>query len=103
MPQSRDDPALRSPRPVESTAVLVDRIRHGDEAALERLFERYLPLLQRWAHGRLPARARGTADTDDLVQVTLMRALKRIEVFEVRREGAFLAYLRSILLNAVRE
>jgi RNA polymerase sigma-70 factor (ECF subfamily) len=43
------------------------------------------------------------ADTDDLVQVTLVRALNRVEAFEARREGAFIAYLRQILLNAVRE
>jgi RNA polymerase sigma-70 factor (ECF subfamily) len=42
-------------------------------------------------------------DTDDLVQVSLLRALEHVEGFEVRREGAFLAYLRRILLNAVRD
>jgi RNA polymerase sigma-70 factor (ECF subfamily) len=88
---------------VESTAVLFDRIRQGDEAARRRLFERFLPILQRWAHGRLPANARGLADTDDLVQITLIRALNRLTEFEPRREGAFLSYLRQILLNSVRE
>jgi len=60
-------------------------------------------MLQAWAHGRLPARARELSDTDDLVQVSLLRALDHIEGFEPRREGAFLAYLRTILLNLVRE
>jgi RNA polymerase sigma-70 factor (ECF subfamily) len=32
-----------------------------------------------------------------------VRALNRIEAFEPRREGAFLAYIRTILLNVVRE
>jgi RNA polymerase sigma-70 factor (ECF subfamily) len=78
-------------------------MRGGDEAARQRLFERFLPILRRWAHGRIPARARGMADTDDIVQVTLIRALNRLDAFEPRREGAFLAYLRHILLNSVRE
>jgi RNA polymerase sigma-70 factor (ECF subfamily) len=39
----------------------------------------------------------------DLVQITLLRALNRLERFEHRGEGAFLAYLRQILLNVVRE
>ena len=43
------------------------------------------------------------ADTDDLVQVSLMRALDHLEDFEPRHEGAFLAYLRRIVLNAVRD
>ena len=86
-----------------STAVLFDRIRAGDEAAREALFRRFHPILSRWAHGRLPLHARGMAETGDLVQVTLLRALNRLEAFEPRREGAFLAYLRHILMNTVRE
>jgi RNA polymerase sigma-70 factor, ECF subfamily len=41
-------------------------------------------------------------DTDDVVQVTLLRGLERAGRFEPRREGAFLAYLRTILLNEIR-
>jgi RNA polymerase sigma-70 factor (ECF subfamily) len=63
---------------------------------------RYLTLLKRWAHGRVPPRARHLADTDDLVQTTLIRALGAVQHFEPRREGAFLAYLRKILLNQLR-
>jgi RNA polymerase sigma-70 factor (ECF subfamily) len=92
----------RTTSEVETTADLLARVRAGDGAARERLVARYLPLLRRWAHGRLPPSARGLADTDDLVQVTLLRALDRVGEFEPRREGAFLSYLRSILLNAVR-
>ena len=50
----------------------------------------------------MPAKARGFADTDDLVQITLLRVLKQLERFEPRHEGAFLAYLRRILINAMR-
>jgi RNA polymerase sigma factor (sigma-70 family) len=86
-----------------STVALLQRYRTGDDAARDLLLARYLPMLRRWAHGRLPLFARGLADTDDLVQVTLLRALKHMGSFEPRREGAFLAYLRRILLNAIRE
>lgn len=87
----------------EATAVLLDRARRGDAEARERLLARFLPLLRRWAHGRLPAPARGAVDTDDLVQVTLMKALGHLDRFEPEREGAFLAYLRRILLNQLRD
>jgi RNA polymerase sigma-70 factor (ECF subfamily) len=43
------------------------------------------------------------AETDDLVQVALLRALRRIGAFDPRSEGAFLAYLRQIVLNLIRE
>lgn len=36
------------------------------------------------------------------MQVALTRALDRIDHFEHRREGAFLAYLRTILMNQLR-
>lgn len=88
---------------LESTALLLSKVRDGDLTARDRLLGRYLPLLRRFAHGRLPAPARGLVDTDDLVQVTLVRALSHLTEFEPRREGAFLAYLRRILLNALRD
>lgn len=88
---------------LEATSELLELIRGGDAAARERLVRRVLPLLRRWAHGRLPAGARDLAETDDLVQIALVRALDHVERFEARREGAFLAYLRQILLNLVRD
>jgi RNA polymerase sigma-70 factor (ECF subfamily) len=87
---------------LDSTVALIDRIKAGDGAAREQLVARYLPLLQRWAHGRLPAHARGLLETGDLVQVTLIRALGQLDGFESRREGAFLAYLRTALMNLLR-
>jgi len=83
--------------------MLLQSVRDGDAAARERLAARYLPMLRRWARGRLPQGAREMLDTDDLVQITLLRALEKVEEFEPRREGAFLAYLRRIVLNSVRD
>jgi RNA polymerase sigma-70 factor (ECF subfamily) len=91
-----DDP------PLDSTVALLGRIKSGDATAREQLIARYLPLLQRWAHGRLPPHARGMLETGDLVQVTLLRSLDRLDQFEARREGAFLAYLRTALMNVLR-
>lgn len=88
---------------LDETRLLLDRARNGDEQALERLFERYLPRLQRWARGRLPSWARDLADTHDLVQDTLLRTFKKIDGFEYRGEGALQAYLRQALMNRVRE
>lgn len=86
----------------ESTATLLSRVRDGDLQARERLCAEYLPILMRWAHGRLPAAARDLNETADLVQVTLVRTLACLDRFESRHEGAFLAYLRTVLLNVLR-
>jgi RNA polymerase sigma factor (sigma-70 family) len=86
----------------ESTFHLIERARAGDQQALERLFARHVKPLQRWARGRLPKWARDLADTDDLVQDTLVQTFKRIEHFEPRRVGALQAYLRQAVLNRIR-
>jgi len=86
----------------ERTEQLLRRIRDGETEAKQSLYARCLPLLQRWAHARLPRNARDIADTDDLVQVTLLRALNHLHEFEDSGSGSFLAYLRQILLNEVR-
>lgn len=87
----------------ETTATLLSLLRSGDDSARERLIARYLPMLRRWAHGRLPAYARDLNDTHDLVQITLMSALKHLDEFQSQHEGALLAYLRTALVNAIRQ
>jgi RNA polymerase sigma-70 factor (ECF subfamily) len=93
----------RDAQALESTRTLLLRVQGGDAAARDELFVRFIPGLRRWAHGRLPASRRDLSETDDLVQNTLLRALGRIDEFDPRRPGAFLAYLHTILLNSIRE
>ena len=83
----------------ETSLRLLEMAKAGDRHALNELLERYLPRLRRWASGRVPAAARGMIDTDDVVQDTVMRSLHRIDVFEIRGEGALQAYLRQAVRN----
>lgn len=85
------------------TAKLIRRARDGHPSALSRLAARYLEPLRRFAHGRLPAKARGTLDTDDLVQVSMVRGLAKVDALEDVKEGQFFAYLRMILINQIRD
>lgn len=82
---------------------LLVRARSGDANALNDLCARYLPRMQKWAHGRLPAWARGALDTHDLVQDALSQVIQRLESFEPRHDGAFQAFLRTALLNRIRD
>lgn len=88
---------------VTSSFDLVLRANTGDRPALDALLARYLPRLQRWAHGRLPPAARGALQTQDLVQDTLMKVIERLPSFNPRHEGAFQGYVRTALLNRVRD
>jgi len=87
----------------ESTIELVVRAQGGDRGAVEALLQRCLPSLKRWAHGRLPAIARGSLDTEDLVQESAMHVLRRLDVFEPRHVGAMQAYLRQSVINRIRD
>jgi RNA polymerase sigma factor (sigma-70 family) len=87
----------------ETTVELINRVKAGDDEARERLVARCLPPLRRWARGRLPSYARDMLDTEDLVQESVIAALRRLEGFEARREGALQAYLRQALANRIKD
>lgn len=97
------DPGAAPHPALDSTVELLNRAREGDGSALEALFARCLPPLRRWARGRLPTAARGALDTQDLVQDTVLNALRRLDRFEARHEGALQAYLRQAVMNRIRD
>src|SRR5437868_2100845 len=101
-PASSYDGRLMDSR-LDTTFDLVARVKAGDDQALDLLFARHLPALRRWASGRLPKWSRDLMDTDDLVQETVFRAVKRIDRFEARHEGALQAYLRQAIVNRIRD
>ena len=96
-------PSPDPPSAAEATYDLVQRVRAGDAGAADILFGRYETRLRRWAHGRLPAQARGAHDTQDLVQETLVRVFNRLPKFEPRHAGAFRDYVWTTMWNAVRD
>jgi RNA polymerase sigma-70 factor, ECF subfamily len=101
--QSAGDGRRLPPLEPEATLDLLERVRHGDDEALEALFIRCLPSLRRWARGRLPLSARGMHDTVDLVQDTLLAALRQLKSFDARHQGALQAYLRQAIMNRIRD
>ncbi|HKE84197.1 MAG TPA: sigma-70 family RNA polymerase sigma factor [Vicinamibacterales bacterium] len=103
-----DDGSLGSssaepPLDPETTIELLQLAKAGDGEALERLLERCLPPLQRWAHGRLPPNSRGMLETADIVQDAVMSAMRHLGTFEPRHQGALQAYLRRAVLNRIRD
>jgi RNA polymerase sigma-70 factor (ECF subfamily) len=86
-----------------ASLVLLERVRSGDRVALNQLLQRYLPRLSRWASGRLPPWARDLSDTDDLVQDTLIRTVRQLDLFQPRRDGALQAHLRGAVMDRIRD
>lgn len=91
------------PLPAEATVELLNKAKHGDQEALNRLLARCIPALRRWARGRMPPSARGMLDTNDFVQDAMMNAMRRLDAFEARHQGALQAYLRTAVLNGIRD
>jgi len=88
---------------LETSVELLRRAREGEDLALDRLLERYLPPFRAWASRRFPRWARDGLDTDDLVQDTLLQTIQHVRDFEPRHDGALLAYLRQALRNRIRD
>src|SRR5262245_25266735 len=99
-PEQPERPILLSDQP---TMELIVRAKTGDGDAIEALLQRCLPALKRWVHGRLPPAARGTLETDDIVQSVIMQWLRRLPHFEPTQVGATMAYLRRSALNRIRD
>src|SRR5262245_47702852 len=95
-----------SPGPVSSLgsiSILVQLTRAGDVDAREQLARRCVEALRGFAHSRIPRAVRGRLDSDDLVQNAVMRAFERLDSFRRSGHGSFLANLRTIVLNQVRD
>lgn len=104
-PTGATEPSASQPPPAAESLpsmVLLARVQKGEAAALDELIRRYWPRLERWACGRLPPGARDLYDTGDLVQETMLAALRRLEDFVPEHDGALLAYLRTAVLNRIR-
>ena len=102
-PDADDAPLRDALLSDEPTIELVIKARDGDRQAVEALLQRCLPDLRRWAHGRLPPAARGSLDTADLVQETVLHVLRRLDTFQPRHVGAMQAYLRQSVINRIRD
>jgi RNA polymerase sigma factor (sigma-70 family) len=94
---------VSSPTRLRSTIELVARSKAGDAQAWDDLCLHTLQVLSRFAAGRLPGMARGMVETQDVVQEAAMRGLRRLDRFEFRHDGAFRAYLRTVLMNVIRD
>lgn len=81
----------------QDLAQLLARARAGDEEARATLFERYGPRVADIVHVRMRAFLRGHAQSGDLVQMTLLEALRRLDSFELRGRTSFVRWLARLV------
>ena len=87
----------------DDEASLCRRLAAGDERAFDALFERYAPMLRRFAAERLPARMRRRVSAQDVLQEAHLVAHERRGDFEDRGENSFRNWLLRIVELKVRE
>jgi len=88
---------------VMNTEQLVLGAQGGDDQAVQSLFIRYYPRVERIVRARLGARLRARVDVEDVLQETFLQAVLRLSDFEMRSESAFLDWLATIGLNRIRK
>ncbi len=84
-----------------SEEALVREAVAGNEEALSTLLLRHAAMVR--AGLKISARWRSVLDAEDVMQVTLLEAFLRIRAFEPSGPGAFLAWLRRIADNNLRD
>jgi RNA polymerase sigma-70 factor (ECF subfamily) len=99
----QQSPVANDETEFDSTLDVLERARQGDGSAARVLIERTVGSLRRWARGRLPYYARAGANTEDVVQDAVLRALARVEHFEHRSVDGMQKYLRESVRNRIRD
>jgi RNA polymerase sigma factor (sigma-70 family) len=87
----------------DSTVDILDRAKQGNWTAVQALVARVTPSVRRWARGRVPRHVRHHANTEDVVQDAVLNLLKGIKRVRYRSVGELQAYLRTSVVNRIRD
>jgi RNA polymerase sigma-70 factor, ECF subfamily len=91
--------ALAMPADSLGTEDLLDRAGRADASALGRLLERHRTRLRRLVAARLDRRLTARVDPSDVVQETLVDAVRRLPEYLRERPVPYLAWLRRLALQ----
>jgi RNA polymerase sigma-70 factor (ECF subfamily) len=89
--------------PFTKTLELVRKAQGGDEAALNRLFDRYYERVRRAVRARIGARLRRQLESGDILQQTFTKAFEKFADFEMRDEGSLVHWLSMIADRQIRD
>ena len=96
-------PSNASLSPTQLSDSVLNRALEGSTGAMSLLLRLHMPRLHRWAHGRLPPWLRRVVDTGDLVQNAVLDTMRRLPMFRPQSNTALAVYLRSAVLNQIRD
>jgi RNA polymerase sigma-70 factor (ECF subfamily) len=85
------------------TDELISQAIAGDRVATEKLFLRHYGDIRSHILCQIPGDIGGPINADDIVQRTFAKAYRSIRKFETRSNDSFLAWLRTIASNQLRD
>jgi RNA polymerase sigma-70 factor, ECF subfamily len=88
---------------VDEESDLVNRVIHGDERALARLFDLQRPRLRRIVNFRLDRRIYGRVDADDVLQEAYLNAAQRMKSLLRDHPPTIFIWLRQIVNHALAD
>ncbi|MFO7903089.1 MAG: RNA polymerase sigma factor [Planctomycetota bacterium] len=88
---------------MESEPDLIREAIAGDRAALARILLAHYDELHRHIELRISRELQGVLRADDVLQQTFVKAAQGISAFQIRHEGAFRGWLKTIADNLVRD
>ena len=83
----------------QKTRELVTLAKDGDKSALNRLYTVYAERVRWMVRFRMGTELRSKLESMDLVQETLIHALKRLDDFTYKDEGDFVRWISKIAEN----
>jgi RNA polymerase sigma-70 factor, ECF subfamily len=94
---------MTKPFDLTLTLDLLRRAQGGEQAALQRLLERYYERVRRIVRLRLGRALRSRLDSGDILQDTFLAAVRTFARFEVRDEASFINWLSVLAENQIRD
>jgi RNA polymerase sigma-70 factor (subfamily 1) len=86
---------------LQDTLSLVRNAQDGDRKAFEALFERYYPRVRAIVRARMGAALRRRMETGDLLQWSMVEAIRSFEHYQVRGDAGFVHWLAGIVQNRI--
>lgn len=109
MAQGLEPSTLGAPDPGEFTRTRgdVERFKHGDLLAFDRIWQRYRPALELLIAARVLPRLepdlRQRLEADDILQSAAITIREKLDTFEYLGPGSVLAWMTAIVLHVVSD
>lgn len=88
---------------LKHTLSLIAAAKNGDNAALEKICERYISRVHKIVTFRVGRDLREKAESMDLVQSVMIKAVRGIDGYDMGSESKFINWLAKIVENTIRD